>query len=541
MADRVRSPAARREAGALAAAALTRGPAELLDFLLPLWAGAALGAAAVEVGLLVATELAVSVVARPLAGGLADARERRTVAAVGALLYALSTAGYAFAGALPLAFLAAVVGGVGGALLWVPLRAMVGERLAVDPAVFARLLSWQETGVWVAFVAGLSLLPALGYRGLFLGCAAACLVGAGFLYSAPIRPGAVAGAGPPAALRRTGRRLRPLLLTVAATMAAESAVGILLLLHLQRGHGLEPVEIALVYLPGAVVMGLLPGPLHRLAVAFGRRRVLALGSVASALFAVGLSFAPTPGVLAAAWVLSAAAWAAVIPVQQAVVAEAAGAGIGRGMGLYEAAALVGAAVGAVLAGALYQGGSWTTACLVLALPSLAGAVLGPWAVGRLGVRDRPVATPPEVAAAPVPAGAPAVPDAAATAPAAAVGDTAGSDGRTAGRRTGSASSRDPRRQLSLLAAHAVLFVLVQVLLALVDLSWVVDVASAEQGWDALLRGARPGLEGLPGFVHGVGRIWVIVFAVDVVWTACTVLAALRRGGPDRASHGSGTI
>ena len=74
----------RRERSALLAAGLTNGPAELIDFLIPLWAGIALGADASQVGLLIAAELLVSVLVRPLAGRLADSRERRTLAGVGA-------------------------------------------------------------------------------------------------------------------------------------------------------------------------------------------------------------------------------------------------------------------------------------------------------------------------------------------------------------------------------------------------------------------------------------------------------------------------
>ena len=104
----------RRERSALLAAGLTYGPAELIDFLIPLWAGIALGASASQVGLLVAAELLVSVLVRPLAGRLADSRERRTLAGVGAVVYGLSCAGYALADSLPLACAAATVGGAGG-------------------------------------------------------------------------------------------------------------------------------------------------------------------------------------------------------------------------------------------------------------------------------------------------------------------------------------------------------------------------------------------------------------------------------------------
>jgi DHA1 family multidrug resistance protein-like MFS transporter len=158
---------------------------ELLDFLVPLWAGPVLGASGTQVGLLVGTELAVSVAARPVAGVLADAGERRSVATTGAVLYALSCLGYAAATSMAVALAAAAVGGVGGALFWVAVRAIVGERLRVDAAVYPRLMSWQETGAWVAFIAGLSLLPVLGHRAVFLACAAACLLAALALTVAP--------------------------------------------------------------------------------------------------------------------------------------------------------------------------------------------------------------------------------------------------------------------------------------------------------------------------------------------------------------------
>ncbi|WAP51703.1 MFS transporter [Arthrobacter sp. ATA002] len=187
------------------AAGLTNGPAELIDFLIPLWAGIALGIEASQVGLLIAVELLVSVVVRPVAGRLADSRERRTIAAIGAVIYGLSCLGYAVAGSLSMAFAAAVLGGIGGAVLWVALRAIVSERLAADSGVFARLMSVQATGSWIAFVAGLMLL---GQTGLFApvlaACGAACFIGAAVLFTSPARAsganetGGASGAGTPA-------------------------------------------------------------------------------------------------------------------------------------------------------------------------------------------------------------------------------------------------------------------------------------------------------------------------------------------------------
>lgn len=386
------APQQRRQEATRLAATVANGPVELIDFLLPLWAGVALGAGPTQIGVLVAVQMAVSVLVRPVAGVLADRVERRGVAAVGAVGLAVSCAGYALATALPVAYAAAVLGGIGGALLWVSIRAIAAEDLARDSAVFARLMSARETGSWVAFVVGLTLLSVIDFRGAFLGCAAACLAAAAVLAITPRRP-RQHGAGPHRGFGPLGRRLRPMLAAVAVTMAAEAAIGLLLLLHLQRRFDLEIVQIAYVFLPGAIAMAVLPGYLHRLVRRFGRARMLAVASIASAAFATGLAVAPNPVVIAALWILSGAAWAIVMPVQEATIAEASLHQVGRGMSLYEGAGLIGAAAGSLAAGVGYDSVSFTAACLVAAAVILTGAVLVPLALRAVDVPDVPTDTP----------------------------------------------------------------------------------------------------------------------------------------------------
>lgn len=511
------SRAQRREGHTLLAAALANGPYELIDFVLPLWAGAALGLSATQIGVLLAVELAVSVIVRPIAGILADSRDRRHVAAAGALLSALSCVGYALAGHAPVAYAAAAVGGAGGALLWVAARAIVSERLAEDSAVFPRLLKSQETGSWVAFLAGLSLLGVIGFLGVFLACAAACLAAAVILVLSP--PGQHRADTPPGAegraaagLAAVGRRLRPMLFAVGMTMMAEAAVGLLLLLRLQRGFGLEVVEVALVFLPGAIVMSAAAEYLHRYVVRFGRTRVLTMASLSSAAFAVGLAVAPNPYVIAALWILSGLAWAAVMPIQQAVIAEASGAQAGRGMGVYESASLVGAFVGALAAGALYDGVNWAAACLAAAATLLAGAVVVPRAVRRLGVIEFP---PP----APRPAPRDAERDEAAGPKRdEAAGPTGRPDPATAPQDsdTNTGTPAPPRKRLVELAGHLGLYAAAQAILVFFDLSWIAHLRTDDPL--EVLNGTNRELDGLIGIVYAGARIWTVVLIVDVLWT-----------------------
>ena len=400
----------RRQKRALTSAVFLSGAGEVVDFMLPLFAAASIGLTPAQIGVLLAVELAVSLAVRPAAGSLADRFERRSVAALGALLYAAACLGYACAADPALAYAAAAVGGAGGALLWVALRAIVGERLGEDSGAFAALVSAEETGSWVVFVPVFLLIGPVGYQGVFAALAVCCLVGAVIMLTAPRGPARTPSASaasadtaasakeaePAPQQTRLLRRLSPMLLAVALTMAAEGVISLLLLLHLQQEFGLGPLQIGLVFLPGGIAMGILPPHLHGLVRRCGRTRMLALASVASAGFAASLAFAPNPVVIGVCWVLAGAAWAVVFPVQQAVIAEASGQlRLGRGLGWYESAALAGGLVGTVAAGYLYEFGSWQIACLAAAAVILTGAVVVPAAVRALGVAQYPRTSEPE--------------------------------------------------------------------------------------------------------------------------------------------------
>ncbi|WP_245992256.1 MFS transporter [Prauserella muralis] len=370
------------------AAALTRGPAEVLDFFLPLWAGSRLGASAAEVGALTALETLVSLLVRPLAGVLADRLDRGRLAAAGAVLYGLSFAGYAATPGLGLAYAAAVAGGAGGAVFWVALRARAGERLAVDSGVYSKLFAAEGAGTWMAFLVAMPLVSRVDYRGVFWLGAAACAATAVVLVAS--RPGPPLSTPDGARLSQLSRRMRPVLLLVVLTALAEGGVALLLLLHLQRGFELQLGQIAAVFLPGFIVYSTLPGHLHGIVRRIGRTRVLSLALVCSAAFAAGLSVAPNPWVIAGMWVFSAVAFAAAIPVEQSIVAEAAGVSLGRAMGVYESATLLGVTVGTFCAGLLYSsGGGWRFACVGAAGLLLAGAGFARTAVRRVGVAEYP--------------------------------------------------------------------------------------------------------------------------------------------------------
>ena len=537
------SPALRRERRTLDSAILTSGTEQVVDFVLPLFAGAVLGLSAWETGLLVAASDLVAFLVRPMAGVVVDRVDRAVVAALGAGALAVGCGLYALATGLPLALIAAAVTGGAGAFLWVAIRAIIGERLHADSSVFAKLVEAEETGGWLILVPAVVLLSVAGYRWVFVGIALCCLVAAEELFRSRRQEDpsaddvALAGADlSSVSLRGLGRSLRPMLLVIVVTMTAEAAVSLLLILHLQRGFGLGAVEVAYVFLPGAIAMSALPTFLHRVVVRLGRRAMLMLGSVASALFALGLAFAPSPPWIAALWVLSAVAWSVVIPVQQAVVAEAAGSTrLGRGLSLYEAACLAGAFLGSLAAGFLYESGGLFLVCVVCAIVILSGAALIPAAVNRLGVANYPEPAPESALES-------ASADSSELSESSKVetsmnenlrdvqGEDANSENSDSANSNSEANAPKPQKSrrelLTDLAAHSgLLAVALLIAWAAVPgfvLSAILGVGGGTPNIIAAVRGLFDGASDFSTVVLAALRIWFVVYVIDVIWTAWKV-------------------
>ncbi|QJU54355.1 MFS transporter [Herbiconiux sp. KACC 21604] len=367
-------------------ATLLSGPIELLDFLVPLWAGAMLGLDAPAIGWLVAAELVVSVLVRPLAGYLADTRPRSRVAAFGAFAFSLSCVIYAVADTPITAFVAAVLGGVAGPLFWISLRAIAAEYLADESGTFAGLMSAEALGSWIFWGPAMVLLGAFGYPAVFIGLAVAAVAAGARLLLTPKEP-LVVRAELVGGIPAHARRLAPLMTIGGFVTAAEAGVGLALLLQLQDA-GLEVWQIALVYLPGGIALTLLPRPLHGVVERWGRKPAYVAASLASAASTAVLALAPPVILIAALWIITSASLALLYPLQKTLVTEASGERVARGMSLQANADTIGAAVGVVAVGAIVADGRWALAFIACALVVVGGAALAPWVIDSTGQERR---------------------------------------------------------------------------------------------------------------------------------------------------------
>ena len=118
-----------------------------------------------------------------------------------------------------------------------------------------------------------------------------------------------------------------------------------------------------------------------------------LSLLAGAAFTGTLRCLDEPLAVAVLWALWAAAISIALPVEQTTVAQASQGSLGRGMGLYTTAALIGAVAASPLLASIYGGPGWQVACAVAAGGLLLGAALVPLAVRALGLPDALAAAP----------------------------------------------------------------------------------------------------------------------------------------------------
>ncbi|GAA1643008.1 MULTISPECIES: MFS transporter [Brevibacterium] len=486
------------------------GPAELLAFVLPVVAAQHLGASGAETGALVAVQLLVSLLIRPLAGRLVDRcgspRSSAMIAAAGSGVGVLSFLVFAASTTLPPAFAAAALGGIAGALFWVAVRALIAERAEGDIGDdrFAVLMENESSGAWIAFIIGIPLFQVAGPQAVFLACAVACLV-AGVLLA---RIGTHSPAQGEARQRPTPdsahllRSLRGILALVVVLAFAEGIISLLLILHLAVELGLELGEIALVYLPGAIVLSIAPRPLHRLVRRIEPRWILLLGLTCSAGFAAAMVTRPGPVALAVLWVLSALCFSLLEPLLDRLIAVVSGHRAGAGFGYAQSAELIGTAAGTLAAGALFGAGAWHVATIAAAVVLIIAALTGWRGLRRfpaadLGADER-------------------------------IRDQRPRDSRQHGtrrndtRRSGTTTERKGlspamKRTAATLAIHVGIYVIAQVIFALVAASWPWEVITGGTSVTTLLSWNAGGTD-MQRWIGSISRIWTIVVLIDILWS-----------------------
>jgi len=139
------------------------------------------------------------------------------------------------------------------------------------------------------------------------------------------------------------------------TGASSAMVSPILMVFLQEKFQAGVEDLAWAFLPAALVWAILPTRLGHLADRFGRKPLMALALVVAAIVSLLIPIFGSLVVLAILWTAEAVCFAASDPASQALVADVTGNNQrGRAYGLFALAGGLGAVIGPVAGGWLYD-------------------------------------------------------------------------------------------------------------------------------------------------------------------------------------------
>jgi MFS family permease len=334
-------------------------PFGMLTFVLPIY-GLEIGASAVQIGLFFTAFSLVLVVLRPLVGAGLDRFGRRPFLIAGLAGYALTMLIFALSRSVAAIVAARAVQGVASSLLWLSAYAIIADSAERDERgqAFGRVTMSAGQGGIVGTFVGMGVVIELGItRGwppLFAAFSAAAAV------SAVLALFSLSESRRPSAKRETLpiRWTRPwalLLLVTLVTGAAWAMISPVLMIYLQEKLNAHVADLALAFLPAALVAATLPARLGRLTDRFGRKPLMLVGLAGAAITSLLIPVVPDLIGLALLWAFQAACYAAGDPAEQALVADLTGGDQrGRAYGMYAAASDLGMALGPLAGGWLYQ-------------------------------------------------------------------------------------------------------------------------------------------------------------------------------------------
>jgi MFS family permease len=342
-------------------------PFGILSFVLPIY-GKELGASALQVGGLFSAISLVPLVVRPFLGRVLDRWGRRPFLLLGLSGYAVATVLFCAAGTVRLLTVARFVQGMGQAFLWISAYAIVADvaRKTGRGQDFGSIDEAVNRGALIGTTAGFTLIFALesldlGWRQiwfwLFVAYTAPVLISlwTGWQGVEETLPGTPEATGTSVERRHLPRQLMALMSIVFVTGASRAMVWPLLMIFLQDALGADVGGLATAYVPAAVISSFLPSRMGRIADRVGRKGPMVVGLVAVALASALIPHLVGVIALAALWAIESLGYTASIPAERAFVADIAGEDIrGTSYGLYTFAHFLGAAMGPLVGGWLYD-------------------------------------------------------------------------------------------------------------------------------------------------------------------------------------------
>ena len=336
-----------------------------LMFFLPIYSKQ-LGANAVEIGGLYSIFTITLLVGRPVVGWAIDrfGRKRFLVAAI--FGYALTMVFFSFATNLTGLYLARLTQGVASSLFWITARTIIADLSHENErgSNMGKLYEANSRGGLIGVFLGYTIYktlsefgrPDLGWIFTFLLFAILASAGAilAFRNLPETKPG-VQTALPAEPRKLDTPRLLKLLVVVFTTNLALALLAPIYMIYLQDHFTTNIETLAWAFLPAGIVYSILPSRLGKLSDRIGRAPLMALGAAISATLSLFIPSLSSLFLLAVLYTAELVGWSMADPAEQAMVADIIGdEARGRGFGYYEFTLSLGASIGPLLGGWLYD-------------------------------------------------------------------------------------------------------------------------------------------------------------------------------------------
>ncbi len=337
-----------------------------LNFGLPVRADD-LGISAVGIGGMYAVFTGTMLLIRPLVGYCLDHFGRRWFFTIAFVFYGLAMLAFAQSTDIADFYFARFLQGIGASLMWVSARTIVADMNASEERgrAMGRLTTTSVRGSMIGAFYGFTLLGFMplqaAWMWAFSGYALMALLA--LLWSL-LNVQETVEKSPMDAHALPGNwwsrlpqsdQLRRIFIVVFLSAFASALIEPVYLIYLKNKFEVSTITMALVFLPSGLVFAFLPQYSGRWSDRFGRAPIIALGVAFAGLVSISLPFWPGLGFVAASYILFSVGWAMASPAEDALVADLSPADLrGTVMGAKEAAAGVGAAIGPLAGGYIYD-------------------------------------------------------------------------------------------------------------------------------------------------------------------------------------------
>jgi len=372
-------------------------PFGVLNFLLPIY-GKDIGASALEIGGFFSAFSLVPAIIRPFLGRALDRWGRRPFLIIGLVGYLIATVVFSVSSTVMMLTIARFLQGIGSAFLWIATFTMIADLAkksgrghnfgSIDEAsyrggiigttlglAFVFMLQgatdwiFQKIWFWLFLI---YIIPTA--IGLFYGLK-------GTSETLPDIENHVWESKP------VSKQLIVLMGIVLLTGASQAMVWPLLMIFLQDHLGAGIGSLVFAYLPAALISSFLPSRMGKLTDRWGRKGPMIIGLLVGAVASLVIPHLGSIIGLVILWCLETIGYTISVPAERAYVADIAGEDIrGKSYGMYTFSYFLGAAIGPLAGGWLYDNVGKATPFYLNTIVLIIGAIL----VGQALKESHPV-------------------------------------------------------------------------------------------------------------------------------------------------------